>query len=315
MGKIDDKTEDYFDNIYRFADMWNGYMYQGKEVIKVEELENTDRIVGGWYKGKKKRVISDCAKLWRGKYLRLLVLENQSYIDYRMVLRNMMQESFNYDKQWKALRDKHKEMKDLKADEYLSGMSKADKFIPVVTLVINLSGEKWDAATNLYDILDWGDDEKIKDYVNDYKINLYDYHDYENFDEFKTSLKNLFEFIRYRDNEIEIKDRLLADDRYNQLDEDTAKLIDDISKIEIEIVGGTGNMCKAFDDHMLRGKREGKIIDKIELIIKKYIKGKDLSQIADELETIPADIEKYYNLVVSNKEASADEIYAMSIGK
>lgn len=309
MGKTDDKTEDYFDNIYRFADMWNGYIYHGKEVIKPEELVTADRIVGSWHKSKKYKAVSDSVKLWKGKYLRMLVLENQSYIDYRMVLRNMMQESITYNKQWKTLKNTHMEMKDLKGDEFLSGMSKTDKFIPVITLVINLSDKKWDAATSLYDILDLNDDDEIRNYINDYKINLYDYHNYEYFEEFTTSLKNLFEFIRFKSEKDKICERLNADDRYKALDSETVELINDISRIKVEVVGGYGNMCKAFEDYKLEGKLEGEEIARIDIVKKKCAKGKTIEEIADALELPVSNIKKYYDTICSNPTLSADEIY------
>lgn len=38
------------------------------------------------------KVICDKARKWKGKHLAILPLENQSYVDYRMVLRIMQEE-------------------------------------------------------------------------------------------------------------------------------------------------------------------------------------------------------------------------------
>ena len=50
-------------------------------------------------------------------------------------------------------RQEHRERKDLKAEEYLSGISREDRFLPVVTLVLYF-GKHWDGPRNLKDLLD-----------------------------------------------------------------------------------------------------------------------------------------------------------------
>lgn len=54
--------------------------------------------------------------------------------------------------------------------EWLSGMRKKDKFMPVVTIVVYYGEEPWDAALSLCGMLDIPD--SIKGIVNDYKIRL-----------------------------------------------------------------------------------------------------------------------------------------------
>lgn len=130
---------------------------------------------------------------------------------------------------------------------------------------------------------------------------------------FKTELKNLFEFIKYSNDKTIINERMSNDERYKCLDEDTVKLIEDISKIKVEIVGGTGNMCKAFEDYREEGREEGRINYFISAMIKKYHKGKTLDQIADELEIPVDEIKGYYCLIANNSSATPDEIYRLSI--
>ena len=48
-------------------------------------------------------------------------------------------------------RQEHRERKDLKAEEYLSGISREDRFLPVVTLVLYF-GKHWDGPRNLTDL-------------------------------------------------------------------------------------------------------------------------------------------------------------------
>lgn len=61
-------------------------------------------------------------------------------------------------------------------NEYLSGMKKTDKFIPVITLVVYYGEEKWDAAISLHELLEFGDDdERVQSLVENYRIHVFDY--------------------------------------------------------------------------------------------------------------------------------------------
>ena len=100
MGQQDLYQSDFYDDKNRFADIFNGVLFDGKEVMKPEELETEDSVMVG-YREKKgsKKVICDKVCKWKGKYVSVMVLENQSYVDYRMVLRVMESEVIGYDTQ------------------------------------------------------------------------------------------------------------------------------------------------------------------------------------------------------------------------
>lgn len=136
MGKVDCHTSDYFNNNERFADMCNVVLFQGRQVVKAEELEEADADVIHVSDRVAKKILADKVRKWRGQYICMFVLENQHYVDYRMVLRNMLTEALSYDKQYKKKRTEHQKKKDLKGDEKLSGISKNDKFIPVIAIVV-----------------------------------------------------------------------------------------------------------------------------------------------------------------------------------
>ena len=189
MGKVDLKTKEYFKDTKRYADLWNVVIYGGERIIKPDALTPVDSTSISLTQFGDKQVTNDNVMQWRDKYLRVLVQENQDYIDYRMVIRNMLTESIMYDNQYKELVRFHRENKDLKEDEFLTGISKDDKFTPVITLAVNLSNNKWDAATELHSLLDIEDDPAVKNMITNYRLNLFDYHDYDSFDEFQTELK------------------------------------------------------------------------------------------------------------------------------
>ena len=161
MGKPDEYYYAYLDDNDRFADQVNGALFQGRQVVKPGELEPADAQVA--YLGKEAgaretfKTIADKARMWKGRVIHILMVEQQAYVDYRMVLRNMLSESLSYHKQWKQKKTSHGRAGDLKAgtDEYFSGMAKGEKFIPVVTLVVHCGRERpLDLARCLHDLLD-----------------------------------------------------------------------------------------------------------------------------------------------------------------
>ena len=75
-----------------------------------------------------------------------------------------------YKKQYDDNAAKRKKEKGLTEDEYLSGMKKTDKFIPVITIVIYYGEKPWDGAVSLHGMLNIP--KAMETFVNDYKIHL-----------------------------------------------------------------------------------------------------------------------------------------------
>ena len=74
-------------------------------------------------------------------------------------------------------------------------MKKGEKFAPIITLVVYFGTDgAWDGAKCLYDLLDI--DEDLKEYVTNYRLNLYDCHEHDTFEEYKTGLRQVFEIVR-----------------------------------------------------------------------------------------------------------------------
>lgn len=226
MGQKDLYQSDFYEDKARFADVFNGVLFKGKEVVKPEELEDADSVmVSLREKGKGKKVICDKIRKWKGKYISIMVLESQSYVDYGMVFRVMESEAIGYGKQRKEryLAKKRAKVK-FESDEYLSQMKKGEKFIPIITRVLYVGKEKiWDGAKNLYDMLEM--EEEFKPYVNDFRLNLFDYHDYENFDMFKTENRLLYEILSCAKNKTKMFQLLKSRKEYCRVDEESAKAI------------------------------------------------------------------------------------------
>ncbi len=283
----------------------NGALFQGRQVVLPDELEPADAqmVYLGKEMGRREgfKTIVDKARMWRGRVIHILAVENQAYVDYRMVLRNMLSESLSYHKQWKQKKAVHGRKKDLEigTDEFFSDISKDEKFIPVITLVVYCgTAHPWDGARCLYDLLNI--DDEMKEFVTNYRLNLYDCHDHDTFDEYHTGLRQLFEAVRYSNDKDQLK-RIMEENReaYSNIDNDTREMLEVMAKVRIskennKMENGEKrfNMCKAFEDYRLEGKIEGMQEYLVQSVCKKLLKNKPPVVIAEELEEELAEIEK-----------------------
>lgn len=267
MGKKDLCQSDYFDKNDRFADIFNGILFGGNTVILPDELSETDgEIISTSETGSGTKVIRDKVKPWHGGYLSILSLENQSYVNYRMVFRIMKEEALGYEKQWKNQKHNHQLLEEqLDGHEFLSGIKKNDKFVPIITLVLYFGTDKaWDGAESLHEMLDIADE--LKPFVPEYKINVFDYHRYTDFSNFGQENKLLFELLSASDDKTKMSDTLTRNRKLcTQMDKDSIRAIQGITGTNIDLdtilnedKKETYNMCKAFDDYRLEGYQEGR---------------------------------------------------------
>ena len=186
MGKGNAAVKQWLGNPRRFADLFNGIVFQGKQVILPEDLHlatgETDILVSD--KNKKAKEVQryrDIIMRWeQGAYLVLLACENQENVHYAMPVRNMLYDSLSYVEQirqsWKHLESSEEQK--VTGAEFLSQFRKADKLVPVITLVFYYHPDAWDGSLDLHGILRWSDDEAknkiLQKYVSNYRINLVD---------------------------------------------------------------------------------------------------------------------------------------------
>ena len=267
MGQADLYQSDFYEDKSRFADVFNGVLFDGKEIMKPEELEVEDSVmVSIRSEDSGKKVICDKIRKWKGRYVSVMVLENQTYVDYRMVLRVMEAEVMGYDKQRKEVnRKNHEAGIKLSGDEYPSGMRKGQKLIPMITLVLYLGKKSWDGARSLYEMLEM--DDELKPFVNNFKLNLFDYHEWKEFSRFKTENRLLFEALSCSGDKKKMRHILQTNLDYGRLDMESAKAIKGLLKLKTDLNTiktkdeegkAVYNMCKAFDDHKEEGRREGR---------------------------------------------------------
>ena len=138
-----------------FADIVNVLLFNGKQVLTEQELE--ERAPRSAYKadGKYREIERDVAKRWKTEDIRIacIGIENQTAIDKDMPLRVLAYDGAEYRAQ-------------LNQDDQSSRY-------PVVTIVLYFDYEKkWDEPLSLIECLNIPDD--FKPFVNDYKVNLFD---------------------------------------------------------------------------------------------------------------------------------------------
>ena len=317
MGRTDDYQFDYLDDNDRFADQVNGALFHGRQVVKPEELEPADAqfIYLGKEAGERRsfKAIVDKTRLWRGSLIHILAVENQTFVDYHMVLRNMLTESLSYHRQWEHKKKAHERTQDLKVgtDEFFSGMTGDEKFMPVITLVVYCGIQRpWDGARCLHELLDINED--MKEFVTNYRLNLYDCHEHDTFDEYHTGLRQLFEVVRYGNDKEELK-RVMEENKeaYSRMDSETKELLEVVARVKIKEEDKvmrneeeTYDLCKAFVDMKLEGveegRKEGMQYQLVQNVCIKLRKNKPAEIIADELEEELSEIEK---IIMAQKRA------------
>ena len=202
-----------------------------------------------------------------GIYLSVLALENQSLVDYSMVFRAMKTEALSYEKQWRTLEREHRIQGLIGKKDNLAWnrQAKEARFVPVILIVIYYGMDKaWDGAKCLYDMLTL--DKELEPYVSNYKMNLFDYHDYEDFSFFKTENRELFEVLSCAKDEKKMDQLLRGNlERYSSLTADVVEVIFKLTGIDLNILENVRkdgmeevDMCKAWDDHKEAGRNEGR---------------------------------------------------------
>ena len=171
-----------------FADIANLALFQGNPVIKPEHLSELDtaelihimEINSSVKKSEPVQRYRDVLKYVKLNeneryHVRLIIgSEAQSEVHYAMPVRNMLYDSLNYAAQVNKLAvANHKNKIYSNSKEFLSGITKDDRLIPVVTIVVLFCNEPWDGPLSLHQMLNLdGIPEHIIEKIPDYNIIL-----------------------------------------------------------------------------------------------------------------------------------------------
>lgn len=319
MGKYDTCMKEFLQNKDRFADLFNGCCFQGRQIIRAEDLreasENyviTDKRLPGKTRQKDTEIIREVKMvLGSGMVLQVLAVENQSYIDYAMPMRCMGYDAAEYRRQLKERKQERRLLMNsenrpknpaVSMDETLSGILSSDRLHPVYTLCLYSGTEPWDGPRKLSDMMAFDPQNKnLQSLFEEYHLHLFCINEQYVFDAFRSDLKPLFQAINCRNNKKKMIE-LMKDETYSHLNEDTwdaiAVMTDNAAMLQKKDLYKTENqkeefnMCQALQELMqdernegrIEGRNEGKIEDQkivIRNMINRGYKTEDICAIAE----------------------------------
>lgn len=311
--------KEFLQNKDRFADLFNGCCFQGRQIIRAEDLreasENyviTDKRLPGKTRQKDTEIIRDVKMvLGSGMVLQVLAVENQIYIDYAMPVRCMGYDAAEYRRQLKERKQERRLLMNsenrpknpaVSMDETLSGILSSDRLHPVYTLCLYSGTEPWDGPRKLSDMMAFDPQNKnLQSLFEEYHLHLFCINEQHVFDAFRSALKPLFQAINCRNNKKKMIE-LMKDETYSHLNEDTwdaiAVMTDNAAMLQKKDLYKTENqkeefnMCQALQELMqdernegrIEGRNEGKIEDQkivIRNMINRGYKTEDICAIAE----------------------------------
>ena len=244
-----------------FADFVNGIMFDGKDVVKEDELVD----LSGWshYKGddsKHRFQDRDVVKLWKKEnvVISLIGIENQDIPDEDMVFRVISYDGASYRTQ---LVEKESRKRKKKVDKVAEKSAEKLDIFPVITFVIYYGEEEWRHETTLHKRLNL--DSELKHYVSDYSINLIDLKKLseDDINKFKKDFKLIADYMvkgsKHKADRIDLN-------HPEEVSELILRLTGEEMPFEVECEEGGKNMEKFFEPMFERAEARGEARGKAE---------------------------------------------------
>ncbi len=269
-----------------FADAFNFLLYGGEEVIKADELKELDTTELTVPYGNNARVpvqkYRDLLKIWNAMmdnnaiYV-ILGAELQDKVHYGMPVKDGLYDMLGYSKQIAEIKRSYKKNTDgedeegelvaedgvlkikLTSEEFLSGLRKGDKLMPIITAVVYLGEEPWDGPRSLFEMLDVRDERLFK-FLSDYKLNLISPADMpdEDFEKFHTELGYAMKLIKHQSDDA---DEIILQTNHRKFSPETAYFLNSAIKLGLEFEEEEGgvDMCKSLENRDKKMKISGAI--------------------------------------------------------
>jgi hypothetical protein len=299
-------TKEFMRNNEVFADAVNYCIFNGQNIVKPEDLHELDTaealfVVGEDVTGKEikegvqkyRDILKHCIIKKSSKQTYVIVgVENQTEINYAMPVKNMLYDAINYGNQVKELAKKNKAEHSFENNaEFLSGLKKTDRLIPVITITVCFNPKEWDGARSLHELLITDEEnQNILKYVNDYKLNLIAAGEIKDFNKFSTKLGKVLEFIAASTDRNRLTELLYREKEFfTAADTASVELLNMWTGLCIKADNNDGkkaiNVCKGLEDWAAEEKAEGHAEGQIQatrtIVIRMYKKGLELADIAD----------------------------------
>lgn len=287
MGVRNDAVCRFLSDRERFADFFNGTVFEGEQKIEPESLE---LCAGVYYpapqkgrKGKEDGSISTqrqrdvLMKDQKGIRYAMLGIESQDEVHYAMPVRCMEYDVCEYKKQVEELQKEFdRELKEEQAvggkkrrysgAERLSRMHRRDRLSPMVTVVFYHGTAPYDGCKDLHSMIHWNqENRKYRPLVENYRMNLFTLEDIRE-ENFHTGLRELVGTLKCSKDKGALSNYCRENEqRLRNLDEETydticvmigrKELLDRKKNVTNE--KGGFDMCKAIEDMKREERQEG----------------------------------------------------------
>ena len=266
-------------NPYRFADVFNAFLFEGKQIIDSQQLREIDSVEDYIPKEKKEQSKKNQSKKNQENYFErlrdllkeavikqddnltyvLLGLENQSDVHYAMPVRNMLYDALAYETQIRQINDRS--YQETGKRPYVKGITPGSRLNPVITLTLYWGNDSWDAPQRLSEMLK-PHHEKLDPYIADYDIHLFSI-----IDETSTGiinhlaipeLRNVFELLHVRNDRQIFREKLRDESKYSAVSIEDARILEKFAAVKIkQTEGDVVNMCRAVEELIAEGRAEG----------------------------------------------------------
>ena len=253
MGSKDTASKAFFGRAEIAADLCNGVIYQGEQVVRAEHLAPlpTELMPPGGRGDTESRhrdLLFSCGAYTDSltDYL-ILGVEIQSTQDRRMPFRVMEYDARQYMQQFRDRR-----------------FRRLQKLLPVVTFVVNLSGSAWTLPTSISGLIG-PVAPRLRPFVHDYGMNLLDpfVMDEKTSGVFCTELKTVVDCFRLSGDKKLMRDFLTRMGSRRTVSPEAALLLSNFLEVDLPVKGQKEevDMCKAMreilKDERDEGRREG----------------------------------------------------------
>lgn len=298
MGKKDNIEKEYLKHKEEFADVINLALGQGQKLVSPEDIYELDSnelvTISSINKNdtesiQKYRDVIRMVRKRDGDVFKTRIIigeEVQSHVHYGMPVRNMLYDSINYTNQIKSLESFNRKNREFtNSDEFLSGLKGKDKIIPVVTIVVYFSPDKWNGPSSLYEMFEWSEvPDNLKEYIQNYKIILLQPCDIDTdkLDKTESTLGKLMGLIKYSKDENDFNNYIEKNrETFSSFPVYATQVINSVCSLNIseedfereEMI----DVCQAVLEIRRKSKEEGKTEGRIEGITEGRIEGKILA--------------------------------------
>lgn len=294
MGRKDISLKSYLRDTARYADLWNGGVFQGRQIVRAEELQEVTPVRSGKGRSGAVEKIGDIVmkQTYSGQRFAILSLENQDEVDYGIPVRIMLQEALEYDRQLRDIRSrnekKNEEYRECRksweengggipekvykdAGEFLYKIKKEDRLFPMATLVVYWGEEMWQGPKSLYEMMDFGDmtgevGSELKSLIPEYPLHFLDLSSFGHLEYFKTELRPLLELYAKRNSKETLKECLEVNEAYWDMNNESwhvlsqltgSKSLEKLARRKSRRNEEGEKMFRPLDDMISNAKAEG----------------------------------------------------------